>query len=199
MNRNRRSIRLRGYDYSQAGVYFVTICTHNRRSEKSFAPYLFGEIVDGEMVLNDVGRLVAKCWRDIPAHFPHVELDEFIVMPNHVHGILLIANCRGTACRAPTGERFGKPIGGSLPTIVRSFKSAATKRINERRNEPGMKFWQRNYYEHIIRNEGELSDIREYIVNNPLKWEFDRENPNIIVGARHVVLLPPGSDWETAT
>ncbi len=95
MNRNRRSIRLKGYDYSQAGAYFMTICTQNRTC-------LFGEIVDGEMVLNDAGRMVEQCWRNIQAHFSHAALDEFVVMPNHIHGIVVINHGRGTACRAPT-------------------------------------------------------------------------------------------------
>ncbi len=87
---------------------------------------------------------------------------------------------RGTACRAPTGEQFGKPVSGSIPTIIRSFKSAATKRVNESHGTPGTKLWQRNYYEHIIRNDDELNRIRQYIIDNPINWDTDRNNPDAV-------------------
>jgi len=165
---HRRSIRLRGYDYSQAGAYFVTICTNNREC-------LFGEVVDGEMRWNDAGRMVNKCWYEIPAHFPHVELDAFVVMPNHVHGIIVVgapfmaphdsgAMNQGAMNRAPT-------LGG----MVRSFKAVATRRL--RQAGCSAFAWQRNYYEHIIRNEESLDRIRRYIADNPARWSFDRENP----------------------
>lgn len=169
--RHRRSLRLKGYDYKQAGVYFVSMCTLNRTC-------FFGDIVNGEMMLNAEGQIVAEEWIKTAEIRNNIELDEWVVMPNHFHGILVINECRGTARRAPTVEQFGKPVSNSIPTIIRSFKSAVTKRINELRNSPGAKIWQRNYYEHIIRNEDELNRIREYITNNPLKWEFDKENPN---------------------
>ena len=108
-------------------------------------------------------------------------------MPNHVHGIVRIAEdgrsrSRGTACRAPTMERFSYPVRGSLPTIIRSFKSSATKRINEVRSTPGAPVWQRNYYERVVRNERELDAIRQYIVDNPAKWLEDVENPQNVTG-----------------
>lgn len=167
---HRRSIRLSGYDYSQNGAYFVTLCTHNRHC-------LFGKIADGAMQMNDAGNIVRQCWDAIPIHFPRIEIDELVVMPNHIHGIVVIDG-RGTACRAPTVERFGQPISGSIPTVMRSFKSAVTKRINEMYGSPGARLWQRNYWEHIIRNEDELNRIRQYIIDNPARWEIDRENPN---------------------
>ena len=170
--RHRRSIRLKGYDYSQAGAYFVTICTLNREC-------LFGEIkaLEPAPLLNECGEIVLDCWNAIPGHFQGVELDEFVVMPNHVHGILIIHdNGRGTACRAPT-EQFGKPVAGSLPTIIRSFKSAVTKRIHERRGTPGCPVWHRNYYEHVVRDQDELNRIREYILLNPVQWLEDENNP----------------------
>jgi putative transposase len=142
----RKSLRLKGYNYKQAGAYFVSICTLNRAC-------LFGNIISEEMVLNDAGRIVADEWIKTVEIRNNIELDEWVVMPNHFHGILVINECRGTARRAPTVEEFGKPVPGSIPTIIRSFKSAVTKRINELRNSPGEKVWQRNYYEHIIRNE----------------------------------------------
>jgi REP element-mobilizing transposase RayT len=177
---HRRSLRLPTYDYSQPGGYFVTICAHNRRS-------IFGKTVDGNMRLNWLGEMVSDCWRDIPLHFPEVELDAFVVMSNHLHGVVVIRDLnertwrgdggRGTACCAPTVVPFGKMQRGSLSTIIRSFKSAAAKRINELRSTPGRRVWQRNYCEHVIRNREDLDEIRQYIADNPLKWEFDTENP----------------------
>jgi REP element-mobilizing transposase RayT len=170
----RQSIRLQQYDYSQAGGYFITICTQNKEC-------MFGEIVDGKMQLNDIGQVVQQCWDDIPVHFPHIELDAFVVMPNHIHGIVVVADNilrRGTACRAqdlnPTMERFRQPVAGSIPTVIRSFKAAVTKNVNELRQTPGVKLWQRNYWEHVIRNEPELNQLREYINFNPERWELDR-------------------------
>nr|WP_315862938.1 transposase [Thermosynechococcus sp. NK55a] len=288
---HRRSIRLKGYDYTQPGAYFITICTHDRAC-------LFGEVVEGQMRLNEAGHIAQQCWTDIPNHFPHIQLDEFIIMPNHVHGILVIVHhvhhvgARHAvpphgmpphgmpphgmpphgmpphgmpphgmpphgmpphgmpphgmpphgmpphgmpphgmpphgmpphgmpphgmpphgmpphgmpphgmpphgmpphgmpphgmpphgmppppmASPNPTVEQFGKPVHGSLPTIVRSFKSATTRHINILRGTPGAPVWQRNYYEHIIRNEDALHRIRQYIATNPLRWHLDREN-----------------------
>jgi REP element-mobilizing transposase RayT len=169
---HRRSIRLKHYDYSQPGSYFITICTHAKT-------LLFGEIVDGEMQLNELGKIVEQCLSEIPVHFPDVILDKQVIMPNHVHMIIVLwTPCKGTACRAPTIERFGKPTKSSIPTIIRSLKSAATKRINQIQNTPGQSVWQRNYYEHIIRDEMELNHIRRYVINNPPQWEYDRENCN---------------------
>ncbi len=177
MEKHRRSIRLSGYDYSQAGLYYSTICVKNRVN-------LFGHIAGGEMVLNEYGKIVGKCWQGIPDHFHDVLIDEFVVMPNHTHGILLIRNESFVGARHAvplpdaTIRKFGKPIARSLPTIIRSFKSAVTRQINEYRLTPGATVWQRNYYEHIIRNQEELDRIRKYIVDNPKKWAMDRENPD---------------------
>ncbi|MCS6804883.1 MAG: transposase [Blastocatellia bacterium] len=223
---NRRSIRLKGYDYAQPGAYFITICTHDRAC-------LFGDVVDGKMRLNAMGQMVQQCWQEIPCHFPHVELDAFVVMPNHIHGILVITDtnvgarhvgARHAGARhavplhhampvppppmppqnpipssnampphdavpprniptspnttTPRTEQFGKPVAGTVPTIIRSFKSAVTQRINAVRRTPGAPVWQRNYYEHIIRDNDSLYRIRQYIRDNPLRWMFDRANPN---------------------
>ena len=165
---HRRSIRLRDYDYSGAGAYFVTICAVNREC-------LFGEVLDGSMQPNEAGLIVEECWQTIPHHFSHIDLDEMAVMPNHIHGIIVLTP--GTACRAPTVESFGCPVAGSLPTIVRSFKSAVTKRINELRENRGAPVWQRNYYEHVIRDENDLHSIRQYIADNPVKWADDENHP----------------------
>ncbi len=165
----RQSIRLSEYDYSQPSVYFVTICTQRRK-------YLFGDVLDGMMAINKYGFIVHECWHGIPKHFRNVELDAFVIMPNHLHGILFLADRRGTACRAPTKEKFGKPVATSLPTIIRSFKSAATKCLRDFSGEQKTLFWQRNYFEHVIRNEESLLKIREYIITNPQRWQFDSEN-----------------------
>lgn len=168
-NHRRRSIRLHGYDYSQTGAYFVTICTQNREC-------LFGEIVDGDMRLNETGRIVADSWEWLAEQYDHVSLDEYVVMPNHAHGIIVITDdCRGgsrTALTrtAPTGKR--KPIG----RLIGAFKTISTKRVNESRQTPGTQLWQRNYWEHIVRNEPELNRIQEYIHNNPAQWELDSLN-----------------------
>jgi len=169
--RQRKAIRLKGFDYSKPGAYFVTICSSEKKVE-------FGQTVEGKMRLNEIGEIVQECWRNIPKHFPSVLVDEFVVMPNHLHGVLFIEDDSGTACRAPTAESFACPTHLSLPTIIRSFKSAVTRAINLRRKTRGRKMWQRGYYERVVRDEKELSKAREYIVNNPLKWELDKENPD---------------------
>jgi len=175
------SIRLPGYDYSQPGAYFITIVTHNRQC-------LFGEIVNGEMTLNRFGGLVKNEWQKTDIIRPDIIIDAFVVMPNHLHGILIIndndefCNRRDTLQRVSTTEtgtgtktieQFGKPTKNSIPTIVRLFKSTVAKQINQIRQTPGIPVWQRNYYEHIIRNDDELNKIREYIISNPLTWKTD--------------------------
>jgi putative transposase len=153
---HRRSIRLKGYDYSEAGAYFVTICTYNREC-------LFGDIVDGEMRLNDAGAMVRDVWHTIPEHFPHADIDEFVVMPNHVHGIIVIVGAQFIApfdCDAiNNNKKQGAMKQGAMnraPTtvgeIVRAFKARCTHAINQIHNTPGRPIWQRNYYEHIIRS-----------------------------------------------
>ena len=181
---HRRSIRLRGYDYTSAGAYFITVCTHNRMC-------LFGHIEQDKMFLNAWGDIVDECWQATPQHFSHTELDEYVIMPNHIHGIIWIVRCTdgamngnamngampnvGATHASPLRSRGPKPR--SIGAIVGSFKSAVTKRINEIRGTPGKMVWQRNYYEHIIRNERSLERIRRYIRMNPGQWEYDNENP----------------------
>ena len=172
---HRKSIRLKEYDYSQEGYYYVTICTKNMER-------WFGDVVNGKMKLSAVGEIVKKCWMEIPQHFDNAFVDVFVVMPNHFHGIVVIENgfndrgyvnrCRGVACNAPTNV---SPKPKSLPTIIRSFKSAVTNWCNK--HDFSYFQWHRNYYEHIIRNEKELYYKRKYIMNNPLKWEIDENNP----------------------
>ncbi len=171
---HRRSIRLKGYDYRQAGAYFITICTKDRS-------YLFGEVVDGEMRLNEIGQIVVDTWQWLATQYKNIELDAWVVMPNHLHGIIVIADeyCRGGSRTAPTQQR--KPIG----RLIGVFKTVSTKHINNIRNTPGLPVYQRNYYEHIIRNEESLTQIRQYLLNNPGQWEFDRENPNAVLANSH--------------
>lgn len=173
---HRRSIRLAGYNYAQGGAYFVTVCTQDRRC-------LFGQIVDGRMEWNAAGRAADQCWRDIPTHFPQVALDEFIVMPNHVHGILIrtdpsAANRVGANNHSPLQDRTEpRPRGTSqtIGSIIRGFKIGVTKWMRE--NTGVGDVWQRNYYESIIRNDESLNRIRQYIMDNPASWMLDRENP----------------------
>jgi REP element-mobilizing transposase RayT len=167
---HRKSIRLQGYDYAQAGAYFVTLVTWQRDC-------LFGEIRDGKMILNAFGKIADECWRAIPGHFPRVELGAHVVMPNHVPGIIAIVEGRGAIYRAPTVEQFGKPTVGSLPTIIRTYKAAVTRQIGRQFNATGI--WQRNYYEHVIRNEHEMDNIWRYIESNPAQWAEDAENPAV--------------------
>jgi len=182
---HRRSIRLAGYDYSQVGAYFVTVCAQGQMC-------LFGEIRNGEMYLNDVGRIVEQCWNEIPTHFPDVKLDEYVIMPNHVHGILIITDAVGAKNFSPLQTSLQTPHGTSktIGSIIHGFKIGVTKWF--RQYTEIVTVWQRNYYEHIIRNEESLHRIREYIVNNPLQWEFDRENP---VGAYCNTPLPKDEPW----
>jgi putative transposase len=174
---HRRSIRLPGYDYSQAGAYFVTIVTHQR-------DLLFGKIENEEMILSDFGMIANECWIAIPEHFPTVELGAYIIMPNHVHGIIVIRELidddrRGAIYRAPTVEKYGKPTVGSLPTIVRTYKAAVTRRIGREHKANGI--WQRNYYEHVIRDERDLQNKTNYIESNPMLWTQDDNNPRNII------------------
>lgn len=195
---HRRSIRLKGYDYSREGAYFITVCTKDKE-------WLFGDVINGEMQLNDMGNVALQCWKDIPKHFPNVVLDEFIVMPNHIHGIVIfnvgaknispdfrddktvssiprdgnvaakdilpifIDGGRNRAKNISPLQQHGTSM--TIGSVIRGFKIGVTKWA--RANVASHDLWQRNYYEHIIRNEAELSKIREYIINNPLNWETD--------------------------
>jgi REP element-mobilizing transposase RayT len=190
---HRQSIRLRGYDYSKAGSYFVTVCTKDREC-------LFGEIRDNEIVLNDAGRMVLSTWDELPKYYSGVEIDAFVMMPNHIHGIIVITNDvmpdekmyppaaglrsyvgAGLPCPNPDGvTKKGAgtaPLRRSLGQVVAYFKYQSTKSINQFSGTVGSRLWQCNYYEHIIRNEEELNQVREYVRNNPMQWALDEENP----------------------
>ena len=179
---HRRSIRLKGHDYTQPGAYFVTICTYQRQT-------LLGEIVDGAMVLNACGEIARDEWFKTAQIRDNVQLheDEFVVMPNHLHGIIWIDKPVGaTGPVAPTKNDFlPGPKSGSIGAIIGQYKTVTTRRINQTLDSPGAPIWQRNYYEHIIRSDGELNAIRQYVQQNPLKWELDQDNPvNIKIGER---------------
>ena len=184
---HRRSIRLQDYDYARAGAYFVTICVYQKEC-------LLGAVVDdGVMELNAAGKMVQSAWYALPERFPSIVLDEFVVMPNHVHGIVIIVGAQFIAPdfpgRAPMksgrhGDRMGvmrgKGAASGTPTvgeILRAFKSISGVRANRLLSRSGQPFWQRNYYKRIIRSEAEGHAIREYIVNNPRQWAMDEENP----------------------
>jgi putative transposase len=150
----RRSLRLHGYDYAQAGAYFITVCTHRRVA-------LFGEVVENDVQLNRAGMIVKEAWGDLTAHYHDIDLDEFVVMPNHVHGIIILAD--------HPRSRHG------IPEIVRGFKTFSARNVNEFHGNRGA-LWQRGYYEHVIRNDTALNRIRGYIANNPARWADDPEN-----------------------
>ena len=172
--RHRRSIRLQGYDYASEGAYFVTMVTAGREC-------LFGEIRDESVRLSPIGGAVEEEWLRTAAMRAEVELDAFVVMPNHVHGIIVVAE-------APVGAQGLAPLQGpdssipsrrprTLGSLIAGFKAPCTNRINDLRDSPGVPVWQRNYHDRIIRNEAELNRIRQYIINNPANWSLDPENP----------------------
>jgi REP element-mobilizing transposase RayT len=199
---HRRSIRLKGYDYAQAGAYFITLCTQNRDR-------LFGDVVNGDMRLNEAGRMIESVWAEMPACYPGVETDEFVVMPDHVHGIVVLvgATPRGRPYPADSPYPADPPnpadhpnppdppnsgqARGPAPTaptlsvgdVVHRFKTMTTRRYATAvKQYPWTAFagrlWQRNYYEHIIRNEESLNRIRRYIAENPARCAIDPESPH---------------------
>ena len=165
---HRRSIRLPGYDYAQAGAYFITIVCKDR------------ELQLEEPASRDA---VEQSWQWLAAQYTYVELDEYVVMPNHLHGIIVIEDSVG-AVREPPLLRARKPLG----RLIGAFKTVSTKRINRIKDTPGHAVWQRNYYEHIIRSEAELSRIRQYISENPARWSDDSENPAVVDAVREPAL-----------
>lgn len=184
---HRRTIRLKGHDYSADGMYFITICTYQRNC-------LFGEIVNGIMNQNEYGQIVAEEWLKSADIRQEIGFGEWVIMPNHIHGIVIIdrverTNSVGAHGHAPLQDvspQLTSPHQGvalrqpkSLSTFIAGFKMAVTKRINLSRNAPGTPVWQRNYYEHIIRNEAAFQTILRYIRNNPKTWESDQLHPDI--------------------
>jgi putative transposase len=190
---HRRSIRLKGYDYTEPGAYFVTICTSKRE-------HLFGHIQDEKMHLNRYGEVIQFNWNNLPKIYPHVQLDEFVIMPDHIHGIIILKNdpvgAGSPTVESPTKNLY-KPAPTiesptknphqpaqkrhGLPQIIRSLKTCSATRINQLRSTKGNPVWQRGYYEHIVRNEQALFNIRRYIINNPLKWQKDKLNSTTVI------------------
>jgi len=175
--RGRRSIRMPEFDYAAGGVFFVTICVKDREC-------LFGEVVECEMRLNDMGAIVESCWRSIPEHRANVTVDAFVVMPNHLHGLLRLASVGATLVSpsfevrsdgrsAPRG-----PDPGSLGAVVGCFKADVTRRTTGFGARSSRNIWQRNYYEHLVRDDRSLEQIRQYIAANPANWTIDTENPH---------------------
>ena len=189
---NRRSIRLKNYDYKQQGGYFVTICTNDRKC-------IFGDVINNEMILNNAGKMGKCTWIDLTQHNENIELDEYIIMPNHIHGIINIVGAgskpalkHNHASIKNNGNKHNEiiinrkikraglepaPTAHGLSEIVRQFKTFSAKRMNQINKTPNVCLWQRNYYEHIIRGEHDLNRIREYISNNPATWDNDENNP----------------------
>jgi putative transposase len=179
---HRRSIRLQEFDYKQAGAYFVTICTQNREC-------FFGVAADGEIQLNDAGRLVQASWRELASRFADVSLDAFVVMPNHIHGIVVLG---AQIIASPAAQDKNQGVMNHAPTlgeIVRAYKASSTRRIRSTANANFA--WQRNYYEHVIRDEESLNRIRQYILDHPVRWDIDRENPQ-------ATTLEPENAWNTS-
>ncbi len=170
---HRRSVRLKGHDYTQPGAYFVTIVTHNREC-------VFGEIVNDQVRLNEWGEMAAACWRDLPRHFEFVTLDTWVVMPNHLHAILNIVEAKHSQKAgnpSPLPPRGTQP--GSLGALIQNYKAITTRKIRQSCRAPDIfRFaWQRNYFEHVIRDNPDLGRIRRYIAANPVQWALDTENP----------------------
>lgn len=174
---HRQSIRLKGYDYRQAGAYYVTICCYQKIC-------FLGEIINGIMKPNFAGETAAAVWYNLPRHFPFLELDAFVVMPNHFHGIIVINQHEnnknlGNIPPRQANTEPSLPQGtqsGSLGAIVQNFKSVTTRRVNRMYRRKGT-IWQRDYHEEIIWNDRAYENIRRYIIENPLTWEHDKENP----------------------
>ncbi len=175
---HRRSIRLQGFDYGAAGACFVTICSFQREC-------LLGRITDEVLIPSEAGAIIDRWWQAIPEKYPLVELDEFIIMPNHLHAIILVGAGSPRPILTDGGHQGGTNQGGETPPlrptlgqVVGYFKYQSTKAVNLVRGNRGIPIWQRNYYERVIRNDAEMNRARRYIVENPLKWATDPENPH---------------------
>ncbi len=168
----RKSMRLPGYDYTTAGAYFITVCTYNRE-------YLFGKYENSAIILNDAGKMISDVWYEIPNYYPGNNIDAFVVMPNHIHGIIFVGT-GPCACPIEGRPQGVAPTGLPLPAIINRFKTMTTKRyadgVKQHEWVPFKgKLWQRSYFDRIIRNDREMDSVREYILNNPLNWETDEE------------------------
>ena len=169
---HRRSIRLKDYDYAQPGAYFLTLVAWKRAS-------LFGEIANGQIRLLPAGEAAQACLQRLPDHF-EVRIDAWVVMPNHLHAVVVLISPRTGDERKPDqGPKLPTRMGsqpGSLSAVVQNFKSVSTRKINALRRSPGIPVWQRNFFEHVVRNDTEWQNIRQYILGNPARWGEDRLN-----------------------
>jgi len=176
IHRKRKPIRLIGYDYTQPGAYFVTICTHQR------VP-LFGTVTNGAMQLNACGRIAEAEWKRTAALRPDIAVDDFVVMPNHIHAIIVIYDSRDLVPQTPVephDPQFARPVPGSLGTIVGAYKAAVTRQSRRLQDTISLPLWQRNYHDHIIRTEHTYHTIRHYIRDNPRRWTQDTYHPGNI-------------------
>lgn len=164
---NLESTRLQNWDYSWSGYYFITICTKEKK-------HFFGTVEAGKIILNEMGKIAEKFWLEIPAHFSNVTLDKFVIMPNHMHGILIIDKNKDNNINIGI-NRFQNQGKNSISSIIGSYKSICTKNINKTQNEVFFA-WQTRFHDHIIRDKKALDNIRKYIENNPLNWENDSYN-----------------------
>jgi REP element-mobilizing transposase RayT len=164
----RKQLRLRGYDYAFPGVYFVTICSAGKRA-------VFGSVSGGKIVLSPAGEIVRSEWVALAERFAGLALDEFVIMPNHLHGVLGFVGQAGGASPAATGGASPSP---TLFDVIGAFKSISTIKVNRLRRRRGVQLWQRSYYEHIVRTGEDLRKIQRYILENPFMWSLDPENPN---------------------
>lgn len=156
---HRKSLRLKGYNYSKEGMYFITICTHQKQC-------LFGKIVDKSMILNDAGLIIEAAVQKLNIQFPGIVIDSYVIMPNHIHMVISIINHSMNPIRENRRHML-------IPKVIGFFKMNTSKRINVLQNSSGISRWQRSYYDHIIRNENDLYQIRKYIEENPLRWHLD--------------------------
>lgn len=173
----RPSTRIRGFDYRENHAYFVTICTFKRQC-------VFGSVTDGTVSLSQRGQVVQRCWKDLPTHHPFIELDAFVIMPNHVHAVICIVGNDVEATPASRSPRSGEstlahgPRARSLSAVIGSFKSAISRNLNRLRAGAATNLWQPNFYEHVVRSDRAMDTIRDYVVTNPLRWTRDIENPD---------------------
>jgi REP element-mobilizing transposase RayT len=168
--RSRRSIRHPGFNYADPGAYFITLCAYQRR-------FLFGQMVGGKMSLSACGRIVEEEWRRTQSIRSEISLDQFVIMPNHIHAIVKISDRNNRDSDYLLLVRRSRLSRRSLGSLVAGFKSSVTKRVKEQRQVSSDPLWQRNYYEHVIRDQKDLLSLRDYIATNPMRWAFDRENP----------------------
>jgi REP element-mobilizing transposase RayT len=201
MNRHRKSLRLKHYDYSRAGLYFITICTQNREC-------ILGHIRKGEVVLNDAGKMVEKLWREIQEDFSNTVLHEYVIMPNHLHGIIEItpapapipgADSISAQMGSGRADMESAPTVANIPAMVQSFKRHTTIKYIQMVKQNSLppfhkRIWQRNYWEHIIRNERSYLEISRYIANNPAKWKEDRFYSLDVDGRDRVCLVSTEGD-----